>query len=573
MKNRKLLLLTIGLLVMVMALSGCGKKDDAPVVDKGPEVEGESTDETEDVVESDLDADQFLNVVLAAEPTTLDPSKGSDNYSYTILNNVLEPLTRLEEDEDQKNILRGAGAESWESNDDGTVWTFKIRENTWSDGVAVRAQDYEYGIKRSLDQDTASPSAYLLTPILNARKVNAGELGVDELGVKSLDDNTLEITLEATTPYFEQLTFQRVTMPQRQDIVEANGDKYGSEIDTVIFNGPFVIEEWVHNSEIILAKNDSFWGKDDVHLEKVTLKIIQDENARMNSLSNGSIDVTTANKPEWKDKFEKDDKLDHYEVIGAQTFFKMFNTKDELFKNANVRKAFSIAVDREEIANVIYHGVNTPTYGWVAPNIMIGDKEYRDVVEGPIKKLIEENPDPKALLIKGLEELGMDTDPSKLTVTMTLGGTDQWFRTYGEYCQQMFIKNLGVDFQVEFLDWPVFSDAAARGDFQIGYMAWGAEFNDPVSLLSLLTSDSNSIDTGWENARYDELINLAATEMDNAKRTELFEEAENILLYEDAVLAPTVNPRANTFVYKYVNGLGVTPFGTTGYKSGSTSGR
>lgn len=570
MKNKKFLALSIGLLIIVLAMAGCSKKEDAPVVGKEPVVEGESTEGSAEV---ELDADQFLNLVLAAEPTTLDPSKGADNYSNTVLNNVLEPLTRLEEDQNFDNFVASAGAESWDHNEDGTVWTFKIREATWSDGEPVRAQDYEYGIKRSLDQATAAPYAYLLEPIKNATKVNSGELGVDELGVRSIDDNTLEITLESPTPYFLQLTYQRVMLPQRQDIVEANGDKYGSELETLVYNGPFTLTSWVHNSELILSKNDNYWGKDDVKLETVNLKIIQDENAVYNSLSNGSIDVSVANKPEWKEKFMKDENLDHFEVIGAATFFKFFNTKDELFQNANVRKAFSAAIDREEIANVIYHGVHAPAYGWVSPNIMVGEDEYRAVVEGPIKKLMDENPDPKELLIKGLEELGMDPDPSKLTVKMTLGGTDQWFRTYGEYIQQMYIKNLGVDFQVEMLDWPVFSDAAARGDYQIGYMAWGAEFNDPISLLSILKSDAGAIASGWSNARYDELIDLGAKEMDPIKRREYFEEAENILLYEEAVLAPTVHPRSNTFRYKYVNGLGITPFGTSGYKPGSTSGR
>ncbi|MBU5310772.1 peptide ABC transporter substrate-binding protein [Tissierella carlieri] len=567
MRNKKFLALSMAILLILLAVAGCGKKDDA-VVDKPTDTAGGENDEV-----AAIDSEQYLNLILSAEPSTLDASKGSDSYSNGILNNVLEPLTRLEEDENQANFLAPAGAENWEHNEDGTVWTFKIRDSVWSDGVKVRAQDYEYGIKRSVAKETAAPYAYLLTPIKNAEKVNSGELSVEELGVKSLDDNTLEITLESPTPYFLSLTYQRVMLPQREDIVEQYGDKYGSELDTLVYNGPFTLTSWVHNSELILTKNENYWGKDEVKLQNINLKIIQDENAVYNSLSNGSVDLATANKPEWKEKFMKDENLTHLEVVNPNTFFMFFNTQDKVFKNANIRKAFSAAINREELANVIFHGVHAPAYGWVPPNINIGDDEYRTVAESPVKKLADENPDPKALLIKGLEELGMDPDPSKLTVKISLGATDQWFRTFGEYLQQMYIKNLGVNFEVEQMEWPVFNSNVEEGDFQIGYMAWGAEFNDPIAMLSLLKSDSAAIGTGWVNPRYDELIELSAKEMDPVKRLEYFKEAEKILLYDEAALAPVVYQRLNVFQYKYVNNLGVTPFGTQGYKYGFTQGR
>ena len=125
-----------------------------------------------------------------------------------------------------------------------------------------------------------------------------------------------------------------------------------------------------------------------------------------------------------------------------------FNAQDEVFKNTNIRKAFSVAINREELANVIFDGVHAPAYGWVPPSMNIGDDEYRTVAESPVKVLVDENSDPKALLIKGLEELGMDPDPSKLTVSISLGGTDQWFRTYGEYLQQMYMIFIRIDLKL-----------------------------------------------------------------------------------------------------------------------------
>lgn len=572
MRNKRALALSLVVLLMVFSIVGCGSSDKEPAAAPVATPAEESGNATQSET-AEMDSEQYLNLVLLAEPTTLDPSKGADSYSNAVLINVLEPLNRLEEDKDLNNFLAPAGAESWEKNEDGTVWTFKIRENTWSDGVKVRAQDYEYGIKRSLAQETASPYAFLLMPIKNAKAVNAGEMKVDELGVKALDDATLEITLESSTPYFEQLTYQRVCLPQRQDLVEAHGDKYGSEPDTLVYNGPFVISNWVHNSEVTLSKNDQYWDKDKVKLNTINLKIIQDENALYNSLANGSVDQVAANKTEWREKFMKDEHLDHAEVVNPNTYFMFFNTKDSVFGNANIRKAFSAAINRDELAQVIFYGVNQPANGWVPPSINLGNEEYRKIVEEPVKALVKDNPDPKELLVKGLEELGLDQDPAKLTVKISLGSTDQWFRTYGEYLQQMFIKKLGVNLEIEQMEWPVFNDNVQKGDFQMGYMAWGSDFNDPISMLSLFKSDANAIGTGWKNARFDELMDLAASEMDNAKRLEYFKEAEQILLYDEAAVAPVVYPRSNIFRYKYVHDIGITPFGTAGYKYSYTQGR
>lgn len=269
-------------------------------------------------------------------------------YSNSVLVNVMEPLTRLEEDENQNTKLVPAGAEEWEVSEDGLVWTFKLRENYWSDGEKVTAQDYEYGIKRSADPNTASPFSFLLTPIKNAEKVIAGELPVDELGVKALDENTLEITLEYPTPYFEQLTYQRVMFAQRKDIVEQYGDTFGTEPDTLVYNGPFVVSQWIHNSEVILTKNPSYWDADSVNLETVSYKIIEDRNSAYNSLANRSVDQASVNDPDWLKRFSEDENLNHIEVVRPSVNYVFFNTQDELFQNANVRKAFSLAIDRKK---------------------------------------------------------------------------------------------------------------------------------------------------------------------------------------------------------------------------------
>lgn len=563
MKIKKYLMLFLVLALSLTLLAGCGSDD---VEEPGNDVEGEETEA------EGMDSEQYLNIVLDAEPSTMDPSKGSDMYSNYVLMNVMEPLTRLEEDENQNTELVAAGAEKWEVSEDGVVWTFTLRDNTWSDGEPVTAQDYEYGVKRSLAPETASPFAFILTPIKNAAKVNSGELPVDELGVKAIDEKTLEVTLENANPYFEQLTYQRVMYPQREDIVEQYGDTFGTEPENLIYNGPFILSQWAHNSEIVLTKNPDYWDADSVKLDTVNLKIIQDKNAVYNSLSNGSIDQASVDDPEWTQRFKEDDDLDLIEVVKPAVNFVFYNTEDELFQNDNIRKAFSLAIDREDITEVIFEGVRVPAYGWVPPTILNGDEDYRENIEEPLMAIAEENSDPKELLTKGLEELGMDTNLENLDVTISLGGTDQWFRTLGEYMQQMYKTSLGIDVEIEQLEWPIFDSNVNNGDFQIGYMAWTGDFNDPATMMNLLESSSTAIRTGWENERYDELIELADKELDQEKRFEYYEEAEQILM-EESPIAPVVYSKANMFRYKYVNNVGVTEFGTQGYKYGFTQGR
>lgn len=563
MRGKKILALSLAMVLLLTTLTGCG--GDKKTTGGGTAASSQT---------EQLDADQYINVSLGAEPMTLDSVRASDSYSGLVLNEVFEPLTRLGEDENLKNFIEPAGAESWEQSKDGLTWTFHLRgDNKWSDGQVVTAGDYEYGIKRVLDPKSGAPYSFLLTPIKNAAKVNKGDLPVDKLGVKAIDAKTLEITLETPSAYFLNLTYQSAMFPQRKDIVEKHGEKYGTEIDTMLFCGPFAIKSWTHNSEIVIEKNPNYWDNKNVKLSKVDFKIIKEENALYNSLESGSIDTLSVTKPEWVDKFTKNEKMDKDTLSFPQTYYEFFNCKDKLFSNVNVRKAFALGIKREEIANVIFHGVNDPAYGWVPKPMMIGEKDYRTEVKEPLRTLAAENPDAKALLVKGLKELGMDPDPSKLTVKLLFGGTNQRMKTIGEYFQQMYKETLGVNVQPELVDWPIFMDKTSKYEHQMAYAAWGANFNDPICMMDLLKTGANSIYTNWSNPKYDELITKAAASIDQKERLELFRQAETILLHDETVLAPVVYPRGNVFTYKYAKKLGLTAFGTVGFKDAYTVGR
>lgn len=560
MKKKMVALMLAG--AMVLSLVACGSKEEQSGSGKGQiEVDGNK-----------LDTKQFYNGFMSSDPSTLDSAKGNDGYGNGVLLNIMEPLTRMDEQKG-KNVRIGAAAESWESNEDGTVWTFKLRDNKWADGKEVTADDYAYGIQYTLDQKTGSPNAYLITCIKNGVAVNSGEKAVSDLGIKVIDKKTLEITLENPTPYFLSLTDTRAMLPIRKDYVEKYGEAYGAEPEKVIGNGPFKIKKWTHNSEMVLEKSKEYWDQKNVYLTAINWKIITDEIATFNSFENGSLDSCTSGTPEWIEKFKSKDNVVYTESVIPSIRFFFFNTKDAFFKNENIRKAFSIAIDRKDVAKTIFFDTMIPSYSWVPQGVSTGEQgDYRKQVKEPLKTMSKEE-DAKKLLLKGMDELGLGSDPSKVTVKFSMGGTNQWLRNFGEYFQQEYKKTLGVNIKLDANEWGTFQSKTNSGDYQMGYMVWGIDYNDPISMLGLMQSKAGSIPTFWENKEYDELIANASIEMNESKRVEMYKKAEELLFNGGCALCPVVNETSHAFRYSYIKNASTLSFTTMGLKKVYTSGR
>jgi ABC-type oligopeptide transport system substrate-binding subunit len=526
--------------------------------------------------EGQMDAEQYINTYLVSDPTTLDPSLRSDTYSSTILVNTLESLVRMEERDGDYYQNRG-DAETWEYNEDGTVWTFYLGDNKWEDGEPVTAHDYVYSLRRSSNPATGSPNSYFLTPIVNFEEVNNGTLPVEELGVRAIDEKTLEITLTNPVPAFLSMIDSTVYYPQRQDKVEEWGERYGSEAQYTISNGPFKVDSWTPNSSIILSKNENYWDAESVSLERVVYNIMTDETTYYNAFESGQIDFVGTGRTEWLERFQQRDDVNFNSYTSATITYSFYNSRDDLFQNENIRKAFTLAIDREDINEVAFSGLRVPTYGWVVPTISVGNTTFRDAAGDTIlemkAELEAEGLTSKDLLLQGMEELGLGDDPESLNVTFSLAGTDDWFRTLGEYLQQVYREELGVNIEIDFSEWGIFYSNVTSGNYQIGFMGWGAYYNDPYDVLSLFVSDQDMIETGWGNDEYDALIREAAKEMDDEARLELYIQAENILLRDEMVVSPLATSRVNQFVKDYVHNYSTLGFSNMGLKYVYTSGR
>lgn len=576
------------LLVLALGLGACGNKtEEAPednteqTVDAGemdnkddnqPDAEAPAIEGNSDQKEAgEKDAEQYLNTFYVEEPTTLNSALNSDASSWALLKNLMEPLVRnVENVETGELTAEPAAAESWEVSEDGLTWTFKIREGMkWSDGDPVTAKDYEFGIRTALDSTTGAGGMGWLLDVLEGYDENGGDNAKES--VTATDDYTLEFKLKTPTPFFLQLASTRPTLPIKQSAYEEFGDKYGAEAANFVGNGPFIITDWVHQTEVKLEKNPEYWDADNVYLENVNWRIINEEATMMNAFQTGEIDSVSTNKAEYQAQFAAKPDVIHKTVNRPSVDFMFFNTEKAPYNNPKVRLALSLAIDREEAIQAIYHEVGKPAYGFVMHGVNTDEgEEYRSVVEGPLKALQAEHADPKALLEEGLAEEGMTID--EFQANLDFGGVNEDSKRIGDYMINTFQDKLGVNLNVNMNEWAAFNDQIQNGSFDIGYMAWFADVNDPYHMLSLMLSGNDGIHTGWENEEYDKLVEEGLASNDPAERLKKYEEAETILSEESPVI-PMLYAERNSFMYDYLYGWQLSEFSSQGMKYQFTSGR
>lgn len=518
------------------------------------------------------DDEQYVNGFIGSDPTSLDAQKASDIYGNAVINNIYEPLFRLAEKEDGVTELVPAGATEYKVSEDNTVYTFTIRDGmVWDDGQPVTAKDYEYGIKRAADPKTAAEQGFLLAPIKNFAKVNSGKAKIDELGVKAVDEKTLEITLEKPTSYFTKLLPFRVLFPQRKDFVEKNGDQFGAEADTVIGCGPYKLSEWNHNSDIILEKNDQYWDKDNVMNDKVSLRIMTDANSIMNAFQSGEIDTVSTTLEEWNKKFDVREDTANRKISMASVDYMTVNHRDKLLSNKKIRQALLLALDRVGFNKTFFKGKNKEAMFWVPECISCGDLNYRKYAGEPIAELAAKNPDPKKLFIEGMKELGLGEDPSKVDISFICVNAPL-LKSFGEYIQQCYSKVLGINVKIDQMEWPVLMERVNKGDYQLSYLAWTADYDDPSAMLSLFTSNAQAVNTGWKNAEYDSLVDKATSETDMKAAAEDYKKAEELLV-DEAVIIPIMTGETTFYWNTFCKGLSFGQFTSTGFKTRYTVGR
>ncbi|WP_124726666.1 peptide ABC transporter substrate-binding protein [Staphylospora marina] len=468
--------------------------------------------------------EQVLTLTETAEPPSLDSAKSTDTVSFSILNNVMEGLYRINKDD---QLEPGMADGEPQISDDKLTWTIKLKDAKWSDGKPVTAHDFEYAWKRALDPNTASEYAYILYPILNAEEFNTGKAKAEDVGVKALDDKTLEVKLKAPIPYFKDLLAFPTYMPQRKDIVEQHGDKYALEASTLVYNGPFVLSEWKHEQSFTYKKNENYWDKDTVKLTQVNVNIVKDGATGINLYETGKVDYTGV-PAEMVDKYKSNPDL--FTIYESTVFYLEMNQKKPFFQNKKVRQAFLMGIDRKTLTDNILKNGSVPAEGLVPGDIKANDQQkFRELS----KISIEFNKDKaKQLLQEGLKELNMSAPPKVEILTGDTTGA----KKDAEYFKEQLRVNLGVEATITSVP---FKERLARskdGRFDLHYGGWGADYNDPMTYIDVFLSNSAYNRGQWSNAEYDALVNKSKTNANFEERLQDLIKAEKILIDDAGVL-------------------------------------
>lgn len=553
--------LLLSLLMLCSLLTACGGGNETAGGDeKEQETQGSQTDTPDNT--NAPDEVQTLSILYSAEPSVLDVARFLGIADRSLFYNVLEPLVRIE-----NGVPAAAGAESWSFSDDDLTLTFTLRDNCWSDGQPVTSEDYATALRRQADPKNAFAFASDYYAIENFEAVSTGEMDADALGIETPDDKTLVLHLTAPTP---ALLSSSDFFPCRADVAEACGDTFGTEADKTPCCGPFVLTEWTHNSALKLEKNEKYWNADNILLQSATLNIIPDSNAQLASFENGSLDYLTVSDADYVKKFQGRDDMSEMLIPSARTQMVVFNCKDDVFQNAKVRQAFSLAIDREMLAEVISNGTATPAYSLVPAECSVGSLNFRENADEPLLALKAQHSDAKALLQEGMKELGLGEDTSKLTVSFAWGATTATARTYAELYQQMWQDALGCVVELEFNDSSTHMSNVNQGNYQMAITSWGANI-EPQFQLSRWANKKGG-QSQWQNADYNSLVSRANQTVDEKERLELYAQAEEMIV-TDAAFAPVYFAAQRRFYYNYLQGLTGNTFDTMGLSGLYTVGR
>lgn len=508
-------------------------------------------------------AEEFeLNVNIASEPESIDPALNTAVDGAVMINHMFEGLYKWIDDGNGVAKLVLGQAESVDVNAEKTVYTFKIRENAkWSDGQAVTASDFVYSWQRLVDPATAADYCYMADILLNANEIMAGEKDKSELGVKAIDEHTLEVTLHTPCPYFEEIMAFPSLMPVRQDMIEKGGDQWTFDLSTYVGNGPYKMESWEHNSKIRLVKSENYYDYAKLGPNAINFALMDDANAIYAAFNSGQLNFIEEAPVAEIPTLVEQGKLNIDKYIG--TYYVCFQTQKAPFDDVRVRKAFSLAIDRNYIVEQITRTGQVPASGFVPYGVndalgIEGDDfrtvggNYMDVSKEAYEANCEEA---RRLLAEAGYEGG-----AGFPVVEYLYNTSDNHKAIGEALQQMWQDELGVTVNLVNQEWNTFLQTRKEGNYSIARNGWIADYNDPMSFLDMWLTGGGNNDAHYSNAEYDALIMQAKSTSDAAERMRLMHQAEDILMGEDVVHA-AIYFYTNKYMAQGFTGMYYTPLG------------
>ncbi len=532
MKKRMIVFLLI--LSLTFQMCGCNN------VDNAEEIEQEQSQqpvikEGDKVIKKQ---DMVLNLNWGYEPPDLDPQTANDQISFQVINAIYEGLVRLNPD---GSIGYGL-AEKYDISEDGLIYTFHLRDAVWSDKTPITADDFYYAWMRVLDPMMDEKYASKFYCIKNASLYNVGKISdPNKVGIKVVDEKTLQVELEEPSPYFLSLTAFITFMPAQKNAVINLGEDYAVDADKIICSGPFLVNEWVHDEKLTLIKNPNYWDESSVKLDIINGVMITESDNIEQMYNDEKLDIMglgSHNINQYKDSIE-------YQTVSQDaTVYFQFNCADKYFSSTEIRKAFSMAVDSEAYVKDIVKGLGKVAEGFTPPNITGNRHSFSN---DRYSTLPAYNPESALILFEeGLNQVGETKEQFQEDVSLIISEGDGMLEMM-KFFQNSWEANLGVKVKIKQLPLTSLLEKYKEGDYQITYVGWIGDYNDPLTFMDMWITNGGKNYTNWSNEQYDIYLDEASLS-DQEIRINAMVEAEAILA-DEIPIYPIYHPNIN-FVQK-----------------------
>ncbi len=483
-----------------------------------------------------------ITVQIGPNPETLDPALNSAVDGGNMLVTLFETLLII----DENNKVQPGQAEKYEVSDDGLTWTFTMRDGLkWSDGTALDAKDFEYTFKRIADTSLAAPYAETVVGMIDGYKDAVGNPDDDgnttttpdpeKLNVKASDDGkTLTVKLAYPCSYFDKIVAFGTMSPVQKATVEKNGDAWATKPDTYVCNGPYMIKEWTPSERIVCQKNPNYkggWDSEKIVTKTLNFLLLEDSSASYAAYNSGEAqmikDVPTEEIPSLK---KAEDGGDFYVDTILGTYYLSMNLNKAPFNDKNVRKALSLAIDRDYVANTVMQGTYSPAYNLMGPGVVDSEGMFFDNAkkENGGKTYISDDYEANLKEAKqALADAGYPNGEGFPTITYSTNDTG-YHKAVAEYLQQAY-KELGITLKIDIVDWSSFTPQRRAGEYEMARNGWVMDYNDASNMIELFYSTNGNNDGKYNSKEFDAAIDKSKV-ADSEEHFKALHEAESIVM-------------------------------------------